>query len=117
MGLFSFLKDEFIEVIDWVEQANDIVLWKFPDRDANIKYGANLTVRESQQALFLDEGEMADTFGPGRYELLTQNMPLMTSLRNWRAGFNSPFKCDVYFLSIAIESCLFYPNGWFHTSF
>jgi len=99
MGLFSFLKDEFIEVIDWVEQANDIVLWKFPDRDANIKYGANLTVRESQQALFLDEGEMADTFSPGRYELLTQNMPLMTSLRNWKAGFNSPFKCDVYFLS------------------
>ena len=99
MGLFSFIKDEFIEVIDWVEQSNDIVLWKFPDRDANIKYGANLTVRESQQAMFMDEGQMADTFSPGRYELLTQNIPLLTSLRNWKAGFNSPFKCDVYFLS------------------
>ncbi len=99
MGLFSFLKDEFIEVIDWVEQSNDIVLWKFPDRDANIKYGASLTVRESQQAIFIDEGEMVDAFTPGRYELLTNNMPLLTSLRNWKAGFNSPFKCDVYFIS------------------
>lgn len=99
MGLFSFLKEEFIEVIDWVEQSNDIVLWKFPDKDANIKYGANLTVRESQQAIFVDEGQMADAFTPGRYELLTQNIPLLTSLRNWKSGFNSPFKCDVYFFS------------------
>ena len=66
MGLFDFIKGEFIEVIDWVEKSKDIVLWKFPDKDANIKYGAQLTVRESQTALFIDEGQMADIFDPGR---------------------------------------------------
>jgi membrane protease subunit (stomatin/prohibitin family) len=99
MGLFDLFKSELIEVIDWVEQGNDTVLWKFPDKDANIKYGAQLTVRESQQAIFVDEGQMVDTFSAGRYELLTQNIPLLTSLRNWKTGFNSPFKCDVYFIS------------------
>jgi len=99
MGLFDFIKGELIEVIDWIENDNDTVLWKFPDRDANIKYGAQLTVRESQMAIFMDEGQMADAFTPGRYELYTQNMPLLTSLRNWDKGFQSPFKCDVYFIS------------------
>ena len=99
MGLFDFIKGELIEVIDWVENNNDTVLWKFPDRDANIKYGAQLTVRESQMAIFMDEGQMADAFTPGRYELYTQNMPVLTTLRNWDKGFQSPFKCDVYFIS------------------
>ena len=99
MGLFDFIKGELIEVIDWVESGNDTVLWKFPDKDANIKYGAQLTVRESQMALFVDEGQMADAFVPGRYELYTQNMPVLTSLKNWATGFKSPFKCDVYFFS------------------
>ncbi len=99
MGLFDFIRGEMIEVIDWQETDQDIIMQKFPDRDANIKYGANLTVRESQEALFLDEGTFADEFLPGRYELITENMPLLTSLRNWKTGFKSPFLCDVYFLS------------------
>ncbi len=99
MGLLDFFLEEFIEVIDWVEKDKDTVLWKFPDKDANIKYGASLTVRESQVALFLDEGRFADTYDPGMYELITQNMPVMTSLKNWDRAFKSPFKADVYFLS------------------
>jgi membrane protease subunit (stomatin/prohibitin family) len=99
MGLFDFIKGEFIEVIDWQESDKDTILWRFPDKDANIKYGAQLTVRESQTAIFIDEGQMADAFEPGRYELLTQNMPVLTTLRNWDKGFDSPFKCDVYFIS------------------
>jgi membrane protease subunit (stomatin/prohibitin family) len=99
MGLFDFFKDEFIEVIDWVEQDKDVVLYKFPDKDANIKYGAQLTVRESQLGLFLDEGQFADIYEPGRHKLITDNMPIMTTLRSWKHGFNSPFKADVYFVS------------------
>jgi membrane protease subunit (stomatin/prohibitin family) len=102
MGLFDFIKGEFIEVIDWVERDQDTILWKFPDKDANIKYGAQLTVRESQTALFIDEGRFADLFEPGRFELITQNMPLLTTLRSWDKGFKSPFKVDVYFLSTRI---------------
>ncbi|MBR9920871.1 MAG: virion core protein (lumpy skin disease virus) [Bacteroidetes bacterium] len=102
MGLFDFIKGEFIEVIDWVEQDRDTVLWKFPDKDANIKYGAKLTVRESQTAVFLDEGRIADVFEPGMFELDTQNMPVLTTLRNWDKGFKSPFKADVYFLSTRV---------------
>ena len=97
MGLFDFIRGELIEVIDWVENDQNIMLYKFPDKDANIKYGAHLTVRESQTALFLDEGQLADIYQPGRYELITENMPFLTSLKNWETGFNSPFKCDVYF--------------------
>jgi len=99
MGLLDFFLEEFIEVIDWVEKDKDTVLWKFPDKDANIKYGASLTVRESQVALFLNEGQFADTYDPGLFELNTQNMPVLTSLKNWDRAFNSPFKADVYFLS------------------
>ena len=99
MGLFDFIRGEFIEVIDWVEQDKDTVLYKFPDKDANIKYGAQLTVRESQTAIFLDEGQFADVYEPGRHKLITDNMPIMTTLRSWKHGFNSPFKADVYFVS------------------
>lgn len=99
MGIFDFIRGELIEVIDWVEKDKDTIMWKFPDKDANIKYGAQLTVRESQTALFIDEGQLADRFEPGRYELYTRNMPILTSLRNWDKGFDSPFKCDIYFFS------------------
>ncbi len=99
MGLFDFIKGELIEVIDWVEKDKETILWKFPDKDANIKNGAALTVRESQTALFLDEGRIADVFEPGMYELITSNLPVLTTFRNWDKGFKSPFKCDVYFLS------------------
>ena len=100
MGIFDFIRGELIEVIDWVENDKDTIMWKFPDKDANIKYGAQLTVRESQMAIFIDEGQLADQFDPGRYELITRNMPLLTSIRNWDKGFESPFKCDVYFFSM-----------------
>jgi len=99
MGLFDFIRGELIEVIDWVETDKDVMLWKFPDKDANIKNGAKLTVRESQQAFFLDEGRFADIFVPGMHTLVTDNLPVLTSLRSWKHGFDSPFKADVYFAS------------------
>ncbi len=100
MGLFDFIKNEFVEVIDWVENDKDTVLWKFPDSDKNIKYGAQLTVRESQTAIFFDEGRLADIFEPGRFELVTQNIPITTTFRNWDKGFKSPFLADIYFISL-----------------
>jgi membrane protease subunit (stomatin/prohibitin family) len=99
MGLFRFIKNELVEVIDWVEQDRDTVIWKWPHDKNNIKYGANLIVRESQTALFVNEGVIADLFEPGRFELVTANMPILTSLRNWDKGFKSPFKVDVYYVS------------------
>jgi membrane protease subunit (stomatin/prohibitin family) len=99
MGLFDFIRNELVEVIDWVEDDRDTVLYKWPHDKNNIKYGANLTVRESQTALFVNEGVMADIFEPGRFELVTANMPVLTSLRNWDKGFKSPFKVDVYYIS------------------
>jgi membrane protease subunit (stomatin/prohibitin family) len=97
MGLFDFIRGQFIDVIEWVDFTRDTLAWKFPDQDKEIKMGAQLTVRESQEAIFLNEGKMADVFVPGRYELTTRNMPIMTSLRSWKFGFESPFKADVYF--------------------
>ncbi|CCH53732.1 hypothetical protein BN8_02849 [Fibrisoma limi BUZ 3] len=99
MGLFDFIRNELIEVIDWVDNSTDTVIWKFPDNGNNIKYGAQLTVRESQVAVFMNEGQIADVYPPGRYELTTQNMPIMTTLRSWKFGFESPFKVDIYFVS------------------
>jgi membrane protease subunit (stomatin/prohibitin family) len=97
--MFGFLKNELLEVIEWKEEGKDIVIWKFPDEQSDIKYGAQLTVRESQAAIFLNEGQIADVYGPGRYELKTENMPILTKLKSWKYGFNSPFKADVYFVS------------------
>lgn len=97
--MFGFIKNELIEVIEWKEDSNDVVLWRFPDKESNIKYGAQLTVRESQMALFLNEGQLADVYFPGRHKLVTENMPIMTTLKSWKHGFESPFKCDVYFVS------------------
>ncbi len=99
MGLLDFIKNELIEIIDWVDDSHDTVIWKFPDRENNIKQGAQLTVRESQVAVFINEGQIADVYGPGRYQLTTQNMPLLTTLKGWKYGFNSPFKVDIYFVS------------------
>lgn len=99
MGLFDFIRNELVEVIDWVDNSTDTVIWKFPDNGNNIKYGAQLTVRESQVAVFINEGKLADVYQPGRYELTTQNMPIMTTLQSWKMGFESPFKVDIYFVS------------------
>ena len=99
MGIFNFFKNQFIEIIEWVDDTNDTIIYKFPDEDREIKMGAQLVVRESQVALFLNEGKIADVYGPGRHELSTRNMPILSSLKGWKYGFNSPFKCDVYFVS------------------
>lgn len=97
--MFGFLKNELIEVIEWRENDKRTIVWKFPDKDANIKYGAQLIVRESQAAIFVNEGQIADVYGPGRHTLRTENMPILTTIKSWKHGFNSPFKADVYFVS------------------
>lgn len=89
----------FIEIIEMVVPNPNLLLWKFPDEDKEIKNGAKLTVRESQMAVFLNEGRLADVFGPGLHTLETENLPLLSRLKGWKYGFKSPFKADVYFVS------------------
>lgn len=98
MGLFDFIKGQFIEVIEWLDDTSSMV-YRFPVYDNAIKMGAKLVVRESQAAVFVNEGQIADVFGPGTYTLSTQNMPVLTALKSWKYGFNSPFKADVFFVS------------------
>jgi membrane protease subunit (stomatin/prohibitin family) len=99
MALGEFLKKQFIDVIHWTEPEDGILAWRYPMRDMEIQNGAKLTVRESQAALFVNEGRVADVFGPGLYTLNTQTLPLLTNLMNWDKLFQSPFKSDVYFFS------------------
>lgn len=99
MSFLSSLLNEFIDVIEWVDDSQDTIVWKFPRHDNAIKMGAKLTVRESQVAIFMNEGQIADVFGPGLHELQTANMPILTTLKAWKYAFNSPFKADVYFVS------------------
>ena len=99
MGIWDFVKGELIEVISWLDDSGDVIVWRFPDQDHEIKMGAKLTVRETQAAVFVNEGQIADVFAPGLYSLSTQNMPVMTTLRSWKYGFESPFKAEVYFVS------------------
>ncbi|MBE1553854.1 SPFH domain-containing protein [Sporosarcina limicola] len=99
MGLFGFLKSQFIEVIEWTDSDMNTMVYRFPVQNNEIKMGAELTVRESQMAIFVNEGEIADVFGPGRHQLYTQNMPILTKLKSWKHGFNSPFKAEVYFVN------------------
>lgn len=99
MGLFDKIKGEFIDIIEWTDNSNDTIMWKFPRYQNEIKMNAKLTVRESQLALFLNEGQAADIFQPGMHNLTTQNMPIMSTLKGWKYGFNSPFKADVFFFN------------------
>lgn len=99
MGLFGFFKSQFIEVIEWTDQDASTMVYRFPVQNNEIKMGAELTVRESQVAIFVNEGEIADVFGPGRHLLYTQNMPILTKLKSWKFGFDSPFKAEVYFVN------------------
>lgn len=99
MGLFGRLLHQTIDVIEWIDNTQDTLIWKFPSQDSDIKTGAKLTVRESQMAIFMNNGKIADVFGPGMYQLTTQNLPILTILESWKYGFNSPFKADVYFVS------------------
>lgn len=99
MGLFDKLRNEFIDIIQWEDNSNDTLVWKFPRYNNEIKMNAKLTVRESQQAVFLNEGTIADVYQPGMYTLQTQNMPILATLKGWKYGFESPFKADVFFIS------------------
>jgi membrane protease subunit (stomatin/prohibitin family) len=99
MGLFDKIRNEFVDIIEWVDTSSDIIVWKFPRYHNEIKMNSQLTVRESQWAVFMNEGAIADVFTPGMYTLTTQNMPLLTTLKGWKYGFNSPFKADVFFVS------------------
>lgn len=99
MGIFDFLTGEFIDVIHWVDDTRDTMVWRFEREDHEIKYGAKLTVREGQSAVFVHEGQLADVFTPGLYMLETNNMPVMTTLQHWDHGFKSPFKSEIYYVN------------------
>ncbi len=99
MGLFDFIKSQFIEVIEWTDDSSNVMVYRFPVQNKEIKMGAQLTVREAQMAIFVDEGQLTDIFTPGKYTLDTQNLPLLTKLKSWKYGFNSPFKSEVYFVN------------------
>ena len=108
MGLFNKLKYEFIDIIDWLDPSNNTIVYRFPRYQNEIKMGAKLTVRESQVAVFINEGQIADIFQPGMYTLSTQNMPILSTLKGWKYGFNSPFKAEVYF----VNTKKFLDNKW-----
>lgn len=97
MGLFSRLFQELVDIVEWTDDSSDTMVYRFERYGNEIKYGAKLIVRESQFAVFVNEGEVADVLGPGTYELETKNLPLLTTLQNWHHGFESPFKAEVYF--------------------
>jgi membrane protease subunit (stomatin/prohibitin family) len=99
MSLTSFIKKQFIDIIQWPDQADNVLMWRFPMEDQEVQYGGSLTVRETQQAVFINEGKMADVFGAGMYKLSTNTLPVLTYLKNWDKLFESPFKSDVYFFS------------------
>jgi excisionase family DNA binding protein len=108
MGIMDFIKGELLEIIEWTDDSRDTLSWRFPDEDKAIKNGAQLIVRESQVAQFVYVGEFGDTFGPGKHRLTTDNIPVLTKLKSWPFGFNSPFKADVYF----VTTRLFTGNKW-----
>jgi len=108
MGILDFIKGELIDVIEWTDDSRDTLSYRFPDDDKAIKNGAQLIVRESQVVQFLYLGEFGDTFGPGKHTLTTDNIPILTRLKSWKYGFESPFKADVYF----IVTRLFTGNKW-----
>ena len=99
MGIFSALTSQFIDVIEWKDSSTNTMVYRYDRNGKEIMMGAQLTVRESQVAVMVNEGQIADIFQPGRYELSTQNMPIMTALQSWKYGFNSPFKAEVYFIN------------------
>ena len=104
MSLKSFLGKQFIDVIDWTEPADGILAYRYPMQDREIQNGGQLTVRDSQLALFVNEGRIADQFAPGLHKLTTQTLPILTYLMNWDKAFQSPFKSDVYFFSTRMQT-------------
>ena len=108
MGIIDYLKTQFLEIIQWEDDSRDTLSWRFPDQDKEIKNGAQLLVRESQKAQFVYLGQYVDTFGPGKHTLRTENIPVLSTLLGWKYNFESPFKCDVYF----VNTRLFTGNKW-----
>jgi len=104
MSLKDFLAKQFIDVIDWTEPEDGILAYRYPMQDREIRNGGKLTVRDSQMALFVNEGKVADAFGPGLYTLNTHTLPILTYLQNWDKAFQSPFKSDVYFFSTRMQT-------------
>ena len=103
MSIRSFLSKQFIDVIQWTESEEGVLAYRYPMQDMEIQNGGKLTVRDSQMAAFVNEGRIADVFGPGLYTLNTHNLPLLTDLMNWDKKFESPFKSDVYFFSTRLQ--------------
>jgi excisionase family DNA binding protein len=108
MGILNFIKGELIEIIEWNDDSRDTLSYRWPDDDKEIKNGAQLIVRESQVVQFVAAGKYADLFGPGKHTLTTENIPILSTILGWKYGFNSPFKCDVYYLNTR----LFTGNKW-----
>jgi excisionase family DNA binding protein len=108
MALMDYLKRQLIDIIEWTDDSRDTLSYRFPDEDKEIKNGAQLIVRESQVVQFVYVGEFGDTFGPGKHTLTTDNIPILTSIKSWKYGFESPFKADVYY----VTTRLFTGNKW-----
>lgn len=108
MGLMDFISGQLLEIIEWQDDSRDTLSWRFPDEDKEIKRGAQLIVREGQIAQFVYLGQFGDTFGPGKHSLVTDNIPILSKLKGWKYGFESPFKADVYY----INTRLFTGNKW-----
>jgi membrane protease subunit (stomatin/prohibitin family) len=103
MGILRFAKKQFIDILEWTETGDEVLAWRFPTEDFEIQQGGQLVVRETQMALFVDQGRVADLFGPGTHEIHTRNLPVLTDLRHWDKGFESPFKSEVYFFSTRLR--------------
>src|SRR5947209_12918265 len=99
MALWDKLLGELVDIVEWLDDTTDTLSYRFERYQNEIKHGAKLVVREGQMAAFINEGKLADVFKPGTYELTTQNLPILATLRGWKYGFNSPFKAEVYFVS------------------
>src|SRR5687767_7645965 len=108
MGIMDFIRGQLIEIIEFNDDSRDTISWRFPDNDREIKRGAQLIVRESQVAQFVYLGQFGDTFGPGKHTLHTDNIPILSTLKGWKYGFESPFKADVYY----VNTRLFTGNKW-----
>jgi excisionase family DNA binding protein len=108
MAILDFITKQFIDIIEWTDDSRDTLSYRFPDDDREIKNGAQLVVRESQVAQFVYLGQFGDAFGPGRYSLTTDNIPILTDLKGWKYGLQSPFKADVYF----VVTRVFTGNKW-----
>ncbi len=99
MGLIDKIRAELIDIVEWIDDSRHTLVWRFPRHQNEIKYGAQLIVRPGQQAIFVNQGKIADVFEPGQYRLETKNLPVLSTLQGWKYGLESPFKAEVYFVA------------------